>query len=189
MNLFSGLEIIHSTKRLSDTVPPVHDISIENISAAKDELIALLGSDAIISTSAECIAHSSTAWSPAPQSQAAAFIVLPISTSEVSSIMKTCSRRRIPVTAYSGGTSFSGALAATRGGICIDFRRMNKVLAIHEDDMDTVVQPAVGWQELNTQLEGKGLFFPPDPGPGAQIGGMVSYCTVFRHFRLARLTI
>ena len=47
---------------------------------------------------------------------------------------------------------------------------MDKVLAVHEEDMDVVVQAGVGWQELNGALEGKGLFFPPDPGPGARIG-------------------
>jgi D-lactate dehydrogenase (cytochrome) len=35
------------------------------------------------------------------------------------------------------------------------------------------VQPALGWEELNEQLAKEGLFFPPDPGPGAMIGGMV----------------
>ncbi|KAL8907831.1 MAG: hypothetical protein Q9207_001154 [Kuettlingeria erythrocarpa] len=80
-------------------------------------------------------------------------VVTPRSTSEVSEIMKICSRRQIPVTAYSGGTSFSGALTATRQGICIDFKHMHKILAIHEEDLDVVVQPAVGWQDLNALLE------------------------------------
>ena len=48
---------------------------------------------------------------------------------------------------------------------------MNKILAVHPDDKDVVVQPTVGWQELNTQLEESRLFFSPHPGPGAQIGG------------------
>ncbi|KAL8713873.1 MAG: hypothetical protein Q9220_002019 [cf. Caloplaca sp. 1 TL-2023] len=88
--------------------------------------------------------------------------------------MKICSLRRIPVTAFSGGTSFHGAITATRRGICMDFKNMNEVLAIHEEDMDAVVQPAVDWQHLNAQLEPLGLFFPPDPGAGARIGGMIA---------------
>jgi D-lactate dehydrogenase (cytochrome) len=39
--------------------------------------------------------------------------------------------------------------------------------------MDVVVQPAVGWEALNEELGQSNLFFPPDPGPGAMIGGMV----------------
>ncbi|KAI4205280.1 MAG: hypothetical protein LQ350_000602 [Teloschistes chrysophthalmus] len=99
---------------------------------------------------------------------------MPGCASDVSEIMRICSRRKIPAIGYSGGTSFSGALTATRRGISIDFKRMNKILHVHKDDMDVVVQPAVGWQDLNQELESYGLFFPPDPGPGAKIGGMIA---------------
>ena len=46
-------------------------------------------------------------------------------------------------------------------------------MKLHKDDLDVVVQPAVGWELLNEELAKEGLFFPPDPGPGAMIGGMV----------------
>ncbi|KAL6273248.1 hypothetical protein ACE6H2_023940 [Prunus campanulata] len=49
---------------------------------------------------------------------------------------------------------------------------MNRVKALHVEDMDVVVEPGVGWMELNEYLEPYGLFFPLDPGPGATIGGM-----------------
>lgn len=162
-----------STLRCAGATP--YDLSKENMNGACKELVTALNFDCVISDVDVLRAHSSTPWSPAPACQAPAMVVTPRSTSEVSEIMKICSRRQIPVTSYSGGTSFSGALTATRQGICIDFKHMDKILAIHEEDLDVVVQPAVGWQELNTQLEPRGLFFPPDPGPGAKIGGMVSY--------------
>ncbi len=84
-----------------------------------------------------------------------------------------CHKRRIPVVAYSGGTSLEGHFTPTRGGISIDFSRMDKILSLHKDDLDVVVQPAVGWELLNEELGKDNLFFPPDPGPGAMIGGMV----------------
>lgn len=87
--------------------------------------------------------------------------------------MKICHQRLIPVTPYSGGTSLEGHYAPTRGGVCIDFQRMNRIVSLHKRDMDVVVQPALGWEELNEELAKDGLFFPPDPGPGAKIGGMV----------------
>lgn len=119
--------------------------------------------------------HSGSDWSSYSRKEnEKPFIVLyPSTTEEVSKIMKVCHERVIPVTAYSGGTSLEGHYAPTRGGVCIDFRRMNQVLAVHKEDLDAVVQPAVGWEELNEQLSADGLFFPPDPGPGAMIGGMV----------------
>ena len=164
---------IKFTTPLSSSPPPCYDVSQENISKAKGEIFALLGAEAIINDLDERRAHSYTKWSPAAPSQIPAFIALPSSTADVSAIMKICSRQRIPVTAYSGGTSMPGALASTRRGICIDFSNMNKILAMHRDDFDIVVQPAVGWEDLNEQLGAIGLFFPPDPSPGAKIGGMV----------------
>jgi D-lactate dehydrogenase (cytochrome) len=165
----------HSTTALSDIAPSKYNISDESISKANDECINLLGAEAIISSLDGRRAHSITQWSPAAPAQIPAIVVFPTSTAEVSAIMKICSQRRIPVTAYCGGTSMPGALAATRGGICIDFNRMNKILAVHQEDMDVVVQPAVGWEDLNVRLGEHNLFFPPDPAPGAKIGGMVNF--------------
>lgn len=68
---------------------------------------------------------------------------------------------RISAMRYCGGTSMPGALAATRGGICIDFNRMNKILSLHKEDLDVIGQPGVEWEALDTHLEGHGLFFPP----------------------------
>ncbi|KAL8812814.1 MAG: hypothetical protein Q9200_000743 [Gallowayella weberi] len=151
-----------------------HDVSMGNLESAREELVAMLGGDCVSTEPALLKAHSSTAWSPAPSSQCPSLLVSPRRTSHVSEIMKICSRRKVPVVAYSGGTSFSGALTAVCGGLCIDFKNMDKILAVHEQDMDVVVQPAVDWQELNTHLEPRGLYFPPDPGPGARIGGMIA---------------
>jgi D-lactate dehydrogenase (cytochrome) len=75
---------------------------------------------------------------------------------------------------FSGGTSLEGALAATKGGVCLDFSRIDKILAVHKRDMDAAVQPGVGWQLLNEELEKDDLFSLIDPGPGVCIGGMVS---------------
>lgn len=100
-------------------------------------------------------------------------VVYPSSTEEVSKIVKICHERLIPITAYSGGTSLEGHFSATRGGVCVDFARMDKILTLHKDDLDVVVQPSLGWEHLNDELAKDGLFFPPDPGPGAMIGGMV----------------
>ncbi len=121
---------------LSEAPRPVYNISAENISKATEELDHLLGSESIILNLDERRAHSITKWSPAASSQIPALIVLPTSTADVSEIMKICSRRRIPVTAYCGGTSMPGALAATQRGLCIDFHKMDRILAVHQGDFE-----------------------------------------------------
>ena len=74
---------------------------------------------------------------------------------------------------FSGGTSLEANFAAPYGGISIDFAFMDQIIALHEDDMDIVVQPSVQWMQLNDEIRETGLFFPVDPGPSARIGGMV----------------
>ena len=162
-----------STLPLSEVPKPVHQISDQNMSEARKELISIVGPSGIDDHPHNLRSHSSTEWSPSPRDTYASLIVFPHSTIEVSEIMKVCHRRRIPVTGFAGGTSLDGALASTRGGICVDFSRMNRILKVHTRDMDVVVQPAVGWEDLNARLAEMDLFFPPDPGPGAQIGGMI----------------
>jgi D-lactate dehydrogenase (cytochrome) len=160
---------------LSQTEEPKHDVSPATLQAAWSDFKNIVGEENVSTQQAELTSHSGSEWSTyASLPGDVPFAILkPGSTEDVSKIMKVCHRRRIPVTAYSGGTSLEGHFAATRGGICIDFSRMDKVLALHKDDLDVVVQPAVGWEELNEDLAKEGLFFPPDPGPGAMIGGMI----------------
>nr|POE80041.1 d-lactate dehydrogenase [cytochrome], mitochondrial [Quercus suber] len=164
-----------STAPLATSTPPKHDTSTTTLQAAWAELKAVVGEENVSTQEGDLKAHSGSEWSTyasQPSDQPFA-IVKPGSTEEVSAIMKICHKRRIPVTGYSGGTSLEGHFAATRGGICVDFSRMDKILTLHKDDLDVVVQPAVGWQDLNEELAEHGLFFPPDPGAGAMIGGMI----------------
>ncbi|GAB2295768.1 hypothetical protein Dimus_029923 [Dionaea muscipula] len=99
-------------------------------------------------------------------------VVFPRSENEVSSIVKTCDKHKIPIVPYGGATSIEGHTLAPHGGVCIDMSQMKRIKAVHTEDMDAVVEPGIGWMELNEYLEPYGLFFPLDPGPGATIGGM-----------------
>ncbi|KAK1287928.1 hypothetical protein QJS10_CPB19g01268 [Acorus calamus] len=99
-------------------------------------------------------------------------VVFPRSEDEVSQIVTSCNKHKIPIVPYGGATSIEGHTLAPQGGVCIDMTLMNKVKELHVEDMDVVVEPGIGWIELNEYLKPYGLFFPLDPGPGATIGGM-----------------
>lgn len=99
-------------------------------------------------------------------------VVFPRSEEEVSKIVQSCNEHKVPIVPYGGATSIEGHTLSPNGGICIDMTLMKRVKALHVKDMDVVVEPGIGWMELNEYLEPYGLFFPLDPGPGATIGGM-----------------
>jgi D-lactate dehydrogenase (cytochrome) len=101
-------------------------------------------------------------------------VVFPETTQEVAEIVKLCAGASMPIVPFGAGTSLEGNAASVAGGVCFDFARMNKVLAVHESDMDVVVQPGITRKQLNAELRGTGLFFPIDPGADASIGGMTS---------------
>mgnify|MGYP001819717368 CR=1 FL=1 len=101
-------------------------------------------------------------------------VVQPESREEVQEIVRICARHKTPIIAHGAGTSLEGAVAALRGGICIDSGKMNQVIKVNESDFDVVVQPGVTRRQLNDHLKGSGLFFPIDPGADATIGGMTA---------------
>ncbi|PTD07899.1 D-lactate dehydrogenase [cytochrome], mitochondrial [Fusarium culmorum] len=163
-----------STQPLTSTPRIQHDITAANIRAATEEFAALLGAENVSTDQADLITHSgsdyqSYAWTK-EHAICSNVILYPETTEQVSELMKICSRRRLPVTPYSGGTSIEGQYIPHFRGICIDFGRMSSIVELNKDDLDCVVQPGIGWMDLNEELATHGLFFPPDPGPGAMIG-------------------
>jgi len=93
---------------------------------------------------------------------------------QVSRVLKFANEQHIPVTAWGAGTSIEGNPIPLHGGILLSFERMNKIIAIHEDDCQVTGQAGIGYKDLNIQLARHGLFFASDPGANASIGGMVA---------------
>lgn len=163
-----------STTKLEDLEPLVY-ASDDRVQFAISKIAKIVGEDRITTSKNEISNHSEdpSEFIRAREGEYPHAVVYPISVEEVSRVVKICYDACIPIIPYSGGTSIEGHYIPTRKGICVDLSRMNKILAIHEDDLDVVVQPGVEWMHLNDELEPYGLMFGPDPGPGAQIGGIL----------------
>jgi len=106
--------------------------------------------------------------------QAPDAVVFPESTQEVQEIVRVCVEHRAPIIAYGTGTSLEGHVNAPGGGICVDTSRMNRILAVNNEDLDCTVEPGVTREDLNRHLRDSGLFFPIDPGANASLGGMAA---------------
>lgn len=104
-------------------------------------------------------------------------VVWPLTTDEVSRVVRHAYTHSVPLTARGAGSSLEGNPIPVRGGIVLDLSRMNNVLAVHTEDLQVRVQPGIVYNRLNDQLKPYGLFFPPSPGGSsdvATIGGMVA---------------
>ena len=141
------------------------------MSAPFDQLAHLLGDRFTISESVRDL-HGRDESSYPPQLPDA--VCFPMTTEEVSQVVRLCADHRVPVIPFGAGTSLEGHVLAPNGGLSVDLSKMNRILAIRDQDLDAKVEAGVTRKQLNRILAEKGLFFPIDPGADATFGGMAS---------------
>lgn len=102
-------------------------------------------------------------------------VVFPVSTEEVSGLLRFAYENKIPVTPRGAGTNLVGSTVPHGEGIVVDVSLMNHVLELDEETFTATVEPGVILEEFQSFVESKGLFYPPDPGEKrASIGGNIS---------------
>lgn len=94
--------------------------------------------------------------------------ILPKSVEEVSAIVKACNRFKIPFKPMS--TGFGPDNSSHRPYVCVDLRRMNRLLQIDEKNRIAVLEPYCVYGHLMTESNKKGLrAHVASPGPSASI--------------------
>ncbi len=102
-------------------------------------------------------------------------VVFPVSTEEISGVMRYAWRNNLPVTPRGAGTNLVGSTVPSGHGIVLDVSLMNHVLELEEETFTATVEPGVVLEDFQAYVESKGLFYPPDPGEKkATIGGNIS---------------
>lgn len=135
------------------------------------ELAATFGNRLVTSRAVREQHGNTTTWIACQPPDA---VIYPQSTADVQEVVRICARRGMPVIPFGSGTSVEGGVNAPFGGVSIDLKDMNRVLAVHPEDFDCVVEPGVTRRQLNEHLRDQGLFFPVDPGDDVSLGGMTS---------------
>ncbi|MBO9605948.1 MAG: FAD-binding protein [Paenibacillaceae bacterium] len=100
-------------------------------------------------------------------------VVQPLTTEEVSRLMKYANRHLVPVTPRGHSTCLSGGPLPVRHGIVADMSRMNRTLTVDREDLVAVVSPGVLTAAIHEAAEREGLMYPPDPSSSqvSTIGG------------------
>ncbi|MDX2447803.1 MAG: FAD-binding oxidoreductase [Desulfobacterales bacterium] len=101
-------------------------------------------------------------------------VIFPENTDEVAAILSYANEHHIPIVGWGSGSSLEGNPIPIHNGIVLDFSHMNKILDVRTEDFQVDVEPGLIYQDLNEHLRYSGLFFPPDPGARATVGGMIA---------------
>src|ERR1700680_346104 len=103
------------------------------VKAAATALAARFGNKLVISDAVRSQHGHTTTWLPNEPPDA---VVYADSTEDVRAIVSICAAQRVPVIPFGTGTSLEGHLNAPYGGVSIDVSAMNRVLAVHGEDLD-----------------------------------------------------
>ncbi len=90
----------------------------------------------------------------------------PENAADVSKLAQWALAHAVPLVARGAGTGLSGGAVPERGGVIVEFARMNRLLELDTTGRNAQVEPGI----INLQLDGAakaaGLYFPPDPSSG-----------------------
>ena len=82
----------------------------------------------------------------------------------------------MPVVAWGGGSGTQGGAVPVRGGLVVDLRALDQILAIDERSMTVTAQAGVNGRVLEQALNERGLMLPHYPASSewATVGGYVA---------------
>ena len=142
------------------------------------ELVQVLGAENVLTEQEDLMTYAYDATA-AMKHYKPDVVVSPLSTEQVSEVVKIAGRYQIPIYPRGSGTNLSGGTIPTKGGIVLSMLNLNKIIEVDQDNLTATVQPGVIIQALNDQVTKLGLLYPPDPGTvtTATMGGSVSECS------------
>lgn len=121
----------------------------------KDDLSLIVGADAV-SDAADMLRPYSRDQS-FEQPAKPDVVVFTHTAEQVQEVVRYANRARTPLVPYSSGLNLHGACIPRSGGIVLNLSRMNRGIAIDENNWFAVVEPGVTIERLQDVLSAKGL--------------------------------
>ncbi|HTW18932.1 MAG TPA: FAD-binding oxidoreductase [Mycobacteriales bacterium] len=106
-------------------------------------------------------------------------VLLPPTTAAVADVLSICSRERVAVVPWGGGTSVVGGLSALRGScesvVALDLGRLDRLLAVDPESLTATFEPGVRTPDAERALSAHGLTIGhvPQSFERATLGGYV----------------
>ncbi|MDP8223178.1 MAG: FAD-binding and (Fe-S)-binding domain-containing protein [Candidatus Lernaella stagnicola] len=100
-------------------------------------------------------------------------IVQPESEEELAQVIKWAYENGIPVTPRAKASSGYGGVLPIKGGLVVDFFRLNKVVSLDSTANTATVEAGIVWEKLEHALEKQGMMLRlyPSSLPGSTVGG------------------
>ncbi len=103
-------------------------------------------------------------------------VVFPISTEQVTKIVRLSNSLMIPITPRGAGTGLSGGAVPIFGGIVLSLEKMNRIIEFDPVNMTVTVEPGVITDEIQKLAEEHDLYYAGDPASSesSSIGGNIA---------------
>lgn len=147
------------------------------------ELRLLLGAECVLTDDTELFTHSYDWWPVAAkwrqqgkQPCRPVAVVRPTTVAAISKLLAWANQHGVPVTPWGAGSAVTGAPLPLHGGISLDMRALNQVLALDELNLLVTVQAGKMGHELEQELNSHGytLNHSPQSLNRSTVGGWVA---------------
>ena len=103
-------------------------------------------------------------------------VVQPQDEQELLDLVKWAGEHDVPLTPRGKASSGYGGVLPVKGGLVVDFYRMNRVIAIDAKNLTATIQAGVVWERLDRELakEGLTLRLYPSSYPSSTAGGWLA---------------
>jgi glycolate oxidase len=141
--------------------------------AAVDQLVRIVGKDSVLDSPEELVAYS---YDATFEEHLPDIVVLPRTTEQVCQVVALAASEHLPIVTRGLGSGLAGASVPFGGGIVLAMTRMNHLLEIDEQNAIAHVEAGIVTADLQSEVEKRGLFYPPDPSSirHSTIGGNIA---------------